>query len=161
MGVIEAPRGTLIHHYKINDEGLITWANLIVASGHNNLAMNRSVLQVAKHYVKGSKINEGMLNRVEAVIRTYDPCLSCSTHAAGRMPLLIEAYDKDGNLTSTLKTRLDVEVNTPAREGNPSRGFPFARIPSEMRAKRHARMSPLSARREYCRNRAFAMQHRY
>ena len=103
VGVIEAPRGTLIHHYKINDEGLITWANLIVASGHNNLAMNRSVLQVAKHYVKGSKISEGMLNRVEAVIRTYDPCLSCSTHAAGRMPLLIEAYDKDGNLTSTLK----------------------------------------------------------
>ena len=103
VGVIEAPRGTLIHHYKINDEGLITWANLIVASGHNNLAMNRSVLQVAKHYVKGSKITEGMLNRVEAVIRTYDPCLSCSTHAAGRMPLLIEAFDKDGNLTDMLK----------------------------------------------------------
>lgn len=103
VGVIEAPRGTLIHHYKINDEGLITWANLIVASGHNNLAMNRSVLQVAKHYVKGSKISEGMLNRVEAVIRTYDPCLSCSTHAAGRMPLVIEAFDPQGNLTDTLK----------------------------------------------------------
>ncbi len=103
VGVIEAPRGTVIHHYKINDEGLITWANLIVASGHNNLAMNRSVLQVAKHYVKGSKLSEGMLNRVEAVIRTYDPCLSCSTHAAGRMPLIIEAFDKDGSLVSTLK----------------------------------------------------------
>lgn len=103
VGVIEAPRGTLIHHYKINDEGLITWANLIVASGHNNLAMNRSVLQVAKHYVKGSKISEGMLNRVEAVIRTYDPCLSCSTHAAGRMPLYIEALDTQGNVVSTLR----------------------------------------------------------
>jgi NAD-reducing hydrogenase large subunit len=103
VGVIEAPRGTLIHHYKINDEGLITWANLIVASGHNNLAMNRSVLQVAKHYVKGAKISEGMLNRVEAVIRTYDPCLSCSTHAAGKMPLVIEVFDKDGNLTDALK----------------------------------------------------------
>ena len=65
--------------------------------------MNRSVLQVAKHYVKGSKISEGMLNRVEAVIRTYDPCLSCSTHAAGRMPLLIEAVDPQGNVVSTLK----------------------------------------------------------
>ena len=103
VGVIEAPRGTLIHHYKINDEGLITWANLIVASGHNNLAMNRSVLQVAKHYVKGSKITEGMLNRVEAVIRTYDPCLSCSTHAAGRMPLLIEAYDAQGVCVSAVR----------------------------------------------------------
>lgn len=103
VGVIEAPRGTLIHHYKINDEGLITWANLIVASGHNNLAMNRSVLQVAKHYVKGAKITEGMLNRVEAVIRTYDPCLSCSTHAAGQMPLIIDVHDASGVVVNTLR----------------------------------------------------------
>jgi NAD-reducing hydrogenase large subunit len=103
VGVIEAPRGTLIHHYKINAEGLITWANLIVASGNNNLAMNRSVLQVAKHYVKGSKLTEGMLNRVEAVIRTYDPCLSCSTHAAGKMPLRIELQDAQGSLVHTLQ----------------------------------------------------------
>ena len=103
VGVIEAPRGTLIHHYKINDEGLITWANLIVASGHNNLAMNRSVLQVAKHYVKGAKITEGMLNRVEAVIRTYDPCLSCSTHAAGRMPLIVNLIGAQGETVDTLR----------------------------------------------------------
>lgn len=103
VGVIEAPRGTLIHHYKINDEGLITWANLIVASGHNNLAMNRSVLQVAKHYVRGTKITEGMLNRVESVIRTYDPCLSCSTHAAGRMPLNIDLVDASGAVVDTLR----------------------------------------------------------
>ena len=102
VGVIEAPRGTLIHHYKINDEGLITWANLIVASGHNNLAMNRSVLQVAKHYVKGTKLTEGMLNRTEAVIRTYDPCLSCSSHAVGQMPLLIELRDGGGAVVDTL-----------------------------------------------------------
>ena len=103
VGVIEAPRGTLIHHYKINDEGLITWANLIVASGHNNLAMNRSVLQVAKHYVKGSKITEGMLNRVEAVIRTYDPCLSCSTHATGRMPLIVDLRDGGGEIVHSIR----------------------------------------------------------
>jgi len=98
VGIIEAPRGTLIHHYKINKEGLITWANLIVASGHNALAMNRSVQQVAKHYVKGPQITEGMLNRCEAVIRTYDPCLSCSTHALGQMPLDVELRDAAGNL---------------------------------------------------------------
>ncbi len=103
VGVIEAPRGTLIHHYKINDEGLITWANMIVASGHNNLAMNRSVLQVAKHYVRGAKVTEGMLNRVEAVIRTYDPCLSCSTHAAGRMPLIIDLHDATGTVVQTIR----------------------------------------------------------
>ena len=86
-GVAEAPRGTLFHHYKIDDQGLIRWANLIIATGQNNLAMNKSVLQVAKHYVKGDKLTHGMLNRVEAVIRAYDPCLSCSTHAIGQMPL--------------------------------------------------------------------------
>ncbi|HEX2908065.1 MAG TPA: Ni/Fe hydrogenase subunit alpha, partial [Phototrophicaceae bacterium] len=87
VGMSEAPRGTLIHHYRINEDGIITYANLIIATGHNNLAMNRGVLQVAKHYVNGAKLQEGMLNRVEAVIRCYDPCLSCSTHAAGQMPL--------------------------------------------------------------------------
>jgi NAD-reducing hydrogenase large subunit len=90
IGVAEAPRGTLIHHYKIDENGLIKWVNMIIATGHNNLAMNRSVLQVAQHYVRGSHLEEGMLNRVEAVIRCYDPCLSCSTHAVGRMPLHIQ-----------------------------------------------------------------------
>ena len=90
VGIAEAPRGTLIHHYKTDEHGLMTWANLIIATGHNNLAMNRSVQQVAKHFVNGRKLNEGMLNRVEAVIRAYDPCLSCSTHALGRMPLQLQ-----------------------------------------------------------------------
>ncbi len=98
VGIMEAPRGTLIHHYKVNEDGLITYANLIIATGHNNLAMNRGVLQVARHFVRGDKIEEGMLNRVEAVIRAFDPCLSCSTHAAGTTPLRIELRSPDGGL---------------------------------------------------------------
>jgi len=103
IGVTEAPRGTLIHHYKINGDGLISWANLIVATGHNNLAMNRGVLQVAKHFVRGDHIQEGVLNRVEAVIRTFDPCLSCSTHALGQMPLDISLMDSQGRVLDRLK----------------------------------------------------------
>ncbi len=103
IGVAEAPRGTLLHHYRIDDQGLITYANLIIATGHNNLAMNRGVLQVAKHFVDGNKLQEGMLNRVEAVIRAFDPCLSCSTHAAGQMPLVIELRAPDGQIVDTLK----------------------------------------------------------
>ena len=98
IGVSEAPRGTLLHHYKVDRDGLITWAYLIIATGHNNSAMNRGVLQVARHFVNGHKLQEGMLNRVEAVIRTFDPCLSCSTHAAGHMPLSIELRGPLGEL---------------------------------------------------------------
>ena len=98
VGAAEAPRGTLFHHYKIDDQGLIQWANLIIATGQNNLAMNKSVLQVARHFVKGEKITHGMLNRVEAVIRAYDPCLSCSTHAVGQMALEVQLLAPDGNL---------------------------------------------------------------
>src|ERR1700751_166317 len=86
-GQIEAPRGALNHHYKVDENGRMGWANLVVATGHNNNAMNRGVLQAAKAYVKDGKFTEGALNRVEAVIRTFDPCLSCSTHAFGQMPL--------------------------------------------------------------------------
>ncbi|MBW7939883.1 MAG: Ni/Fe hydrogenase subunit alpha, partial [Candidatus Omnitrophica bacterium] len=103
VGVSEAPRGTLMHHYKIDEDGLMVWANLIIATGHNNLAMNRGVLQVAKHFVDGRKLQEGMLNRVEAVIRAYDPCLSCSTHALGKMPLLIELVEPDGRIVDELR----------------------------------------------------------
>lgn len=103
IGISEAPRGTLIHHYKVNEEGLMEWANLIIATGHNNLAMNRGVLQVAKHFVDGAKLTEGMLNRVEAVIRAFDPCLSCSTHALGEMPLHIDLYDPQGELLDTVE----------------------------------------------------------
>ncbi|NDJ87251.1 MAG: Ni/Fe hydrogenase subunit alpha [Chloroflexi bacterium] len=96
VGISEAPRGTLIHHYRIDTQGIMTWANLIIATGNNNLAMDRGVAQAAKHFVKGEKIEEGMLNRVEAVIRAFDPCLSCSTHAVGQMPLHIELLSPDG-----------------------------------------------------------------
>lgn len=102
IGVAEAPRGTLIHHYKIDEDGLVTWANLIIATGHNNLAMNRGVLQVARHFVDGARLQEGMLNRVEAVIRAYDPCLSCSTHALGKMPLRIQLAASDGTVLDEL-----------------------------------------------------------
>ena len=98
VGACEAPRGTLFHHYKIDEQGLIRWVNLIIATGHNNLAMNRSVLQVAKHFVHGRRLTPGMLNRVEAVIRCYDPCLSCSTHAWGQMPLRIQLVSPEGEV---------------------------------------------------------------
>jgi NAD-reducing hydrogenase large subunit len=96
IGVAEAPRGALIHHYTIDENGLIRTANLIIATGHNNLAMNRGVLQVAQHFIKDTHITDGMLNRVEAVIRAFDPCLSCSTHALGQMPLHIQLLSSDG-----------------------------------------------------------------
>jgi NAD-reducing hydrogenase large subunit len=103
VGVSEAPRGTLMHHYKVDRDGLITWANLIIATGHNNAAMNRGVLQVARHFVHGNKLSEGMLNRVEAVIRTFDPCLSCSTHADGRLMLEVELRNADEDLVDSLR----------------------------------------------------------
>ncbi|MCX7796720.1 MAG: Ni/Fe hydrogenase subunit alpha [bacterium] len=90
VGVIEAPRGTLIHHYWVDDKGAIVKANLIVATGHNNWAMSKGVEEVAKRYVDGKNLTEGMLNRVEGLIRCYDPCLSCSTHAVGKMPMIID-----------------------------------------------------------------------
>jgi NAD-reducing hydrogenase large subunit len=97
-GQAEAPRGTLHHHYKVDENGLITWANLVIATGQNNNAMNKGVLQAAKHYVKDGKFTEGMLNRLEAVVRTFDPCLSCSTHAFGQMPLAVSLLSADGEV---------------------------------------------------------------
>jgi NAD-reducing hydrogenase large subunit len=102
IGVAEAPRGTLMHHYRIDDDGLVTWVNLIIATGHNNLAMNQSIRQVAQAYVDGNRLQEGMLNRVEAVIRCYDPCLSCASHAFGAMPLLVELRDAGGRVVDRL-----------------------------------------------------------
>jgi len=98
VGCVEAPRGTLFHHYKVDKYGLIEWANMIVATGNNNLAINKSVLQVAQHYMTGTEITEAMINRVEGVIRAYDPCLSCSTHAIGMMPLKFTLIDSDGKI---------------------------------------------------------------
>jgi NAD-reducing hydrogenase large subunit len=98
VGVIEAPRGTLIHHYWVDLNGRIEKANLIVATGHNNLAMNRGVQAIARKYVKAKKLKEGMLNRVESVIRCYDPCLSCATHAVGQMPIVMRLVGPDGEV---------------------------------------------------------------
>jgi NAD-reducing hydrogenase large subunit len=102
VGVIEAPRGTLFHHYWSDEKGQLTRVNLIVATGHNNYAMSKAVDSVAKTYIIGPEIHEGLLNRVEAAIRAYDPCLSCSTHAVGQMPLQVEVLDEEGRLVKTL-----------------------------------------------------------
>jgi NAD-reducing hydrogenase large subunit len=98
IGIAEAPRGTLIHHYTVDTQGMITKVNMIIATEHNNLAYNKAVTQVAKKYVKAETLQEGMLNRVEAVIRAFDPCLSCATHAVGSMPLEIQLLDSNGKL---------------------------------------------------------------
>jgi NAD-reducing hydrogenase large subunit len=96
VGVSEAPRGTLFHDYTVDRDGLLRKVNLIVATGQNNLAMNRTVAQIARYYVRGEKIPEPVLNRIEHGIRCYDPCLSCSTHAAGQMPLQVRLIGPKG-----------------------------------------------------------------
>ena len=98
VGVSEAPRGTLYHEYQVDEDGILQSVNLIIATGQNNLAMNQTVKQIAQSYVNGNKLNEGILNRIEHGIRTYDPCLSCSTHAAGQMPLHIQLFASSGEL---------------------------------------------------------------
>jgi NAD-reducing hydrogenase large subunit len=98
QGQAEAPRGVLHHNYKVDENGKITWANLVIATGQNNKAMNLGVLQAARHYVKDGKFTEGILNRVEAVVRTFDPCLSCSSHAFGQMPLVLELVSPAGEV---------------------------------------------------------------
>ena len=102
VGVIEAPRGTLIHDYHCKTNGQVERVNLIVSTGHNNWAMSEAVDSVAKTYIRGPEVKEGMLNRVEAAIRAHDPCLSCSTHAIGEMPLVAEIVDSEGNLIRTI-----------------------------------------------------------
>jgi NAD-reducing hydrogenase large subunit len=97
VGVSEAPRGTLFHHYRVDQDGLVTGVNLLIATGQNNLALNRTVQQIARHYVRGgAELTEGILNRIEAGVRAYDPCLSCSTHAVGQMPLAVQLVGPDG-----------------------------------------------------------------
>ncbi len=103
VGVIEAPRGTLFHHYWVKENGQIERVNLIVSTGHNNYAMSTAVDSVAKTYISGQKVREGLLNRVEAAVRAYDPCLSCSTHALGQMPMIIDIVGSDGNVVETLR----------------------------------------------------------
>jgi len=107
VGIHEAPRGTLIHHYKVDEFGVIRGVNLIVSTGHNNLAMNRTVAQIAEHYLQGkTTIPEGLLNRLEGGIRAYDPCLSCSVHAAGRLGLRVVLVGPEGQV-------LDEKVSAP------------------------------------------------
>jgi NAD-reducing hydrogenase large subunit len=98
IGSSEAPRGTLFHHYITDETGKLLKVNLLIATGQNNPSMNRSILDVAKQYVDGNNISEGMLNRVESAIRCYDPCLSCSTHAMGQMPMIIEVKNEEGTV---------------------------------------------------------------
>ncbi len=103
VGAVEAPRGTLFHDYEARPGGILTRVNLLIATGQNNLAMNRTVAQIARHFVDGRKLREGMLNRVEAGIRAFDPCLSCSTHAAGKMPLRIELVAAGGEVVDVVE----------------------------------------------------------
>jgi NAD-reducing hydrogenase large subunit len=108
VGVSEAPRGTLFHHYHVDENGLIRRVNLIIATGQNNLAMNRTLSQIAKHYIKDpAQIPEGVLNRLEAGIRAFDPCLSCSTHAIGQMPLRVQIVGPDGTILGEARRARD------------------------------------------------------
>jgi NAD-reducing hydrogenase large subunit len=103
IGLAEAPRGMLIHHYQVDDQGLVTWVNLIIATGFNNLAINRGVLQVARNFITGPEIKEGVLNRIEAVVRAFDPCLSCASHAAGQMEMQVQLIGPDGAVLDEAK----------------------------------------------------------
>jgi NAD-reducing hydrogenase large subunit len=98
IGVIEAPRGTLIHDYSVGDDDLVTACNLIVSTTHNNQAMNEAVRSVAREYLDGNALTEGLLNRIEVAIRAYDPCLSCATHSLGKMPLDVVLLGPGGEL---------------------------------------------------------------
>jgi NAD-reducing hydrogenase large subunit len=98
VAILEAPRGTLFHHYRVDENDQVTMANLIVSTTSNNEPMNRAVRKVAKDHLSGQEITEGLLNHVEVAIRAYDPCLSCATHALGRMPLVVDLVDADGGL---------------------------------------------------------------
>ena len=107
VGVIEAPRGTLIHHYAIGDDDLVSWCNLIVSTTHNNRAMNESVGAVARAYFDGREVSEGLLNHIEVAIRAYDPCLSCATHALGSMPLEVQLVGADGGVRDSVLRHAD------------------------------------------------------
>jgi NAD-reducing hydrogenase large subunit len=98
VGVTEAPRGTLIHHYRVDRHGLLTGVNLIVATGHNSRAMDLTITDIARRHIRGDRLTEGLLNRVEHGIRLYDPCLSCATHLHGRMGMRVELLSPDGKV---------------------------------------------------------------
>ena len=110
IGLIEAPRGTLFHHYEIDEDSLVTRANLIVSTTNNNQAMNESIRQVASNYLDGNQLTEPLLNQVEVAIRAYDPCLSCATHAMGKMPLEISLVDENNELVDRLEKRASGQI---------------------------------------------------
>jgi len=110
VGVIEAPRGTLFHHYQVDENDIVTKANLIVSTTSNNMAMNESVRQVAAEYLSGRELTEPLLNNLEVAIRAYDPCLSCATHAVGKMPLQLELVDAQGQLIDKLIKHDDGQI---------------------------------------------------
>jgi len=103
VGVIEAPRGTLIHHYRVDDDDLVTMCNLIVSTTHNNQPMNEAIRRVARRYLNGRQLSDSLLNHIEVAIRAFDPCLSCATHALGKMPLQLELHDARGQLIERLR----------------------------------------------------------
>jgi len=107
VGVIEAPRGVLVHHYKVNEDDQVTMCNLIVSTTHNNQAMNAAIRSVAMQHLDRRIISEGLLNHIECAIRAYDPCLSCATHALGKMPLQVELLDAEGQRLSLLRRESD------------------------------------------------------
>ncbi|MGB5324849.1 MAG: Ni/Fe hydrogenase subunit alpha, partial [Pseudomonadales bacterium] len=111
IGVIEAPRGTLFHHYKINENDEVTMANLIVSTTSNNQAMNESVRQVANTYVSGRELTPELLNNIEVAIRAYDPCLSCATHAIGKMPLQVELLNSVGETVAHCSRNIEAEFH--------------------------------------------------
>ncbi len=110
IGVIEAPRGTLFHHYQVDENDIVTKANLIVSTTSNNMAMNESVRQVAAEYLSGRELTEPLLNNLEVAIRAYDPCLSCATHAVGKMPLQLELVDAEGQIIDKLLKHSDGQI---------------------------------------------------
>jgi F420-non-reducing hydrogenase large subunit len=104
VGIVEAPRGTLIHHYETDERGLITKVNLIVATAHNGARIAMGIDKAAKGLIHGGKVNDGLLNMIEMAFRAYDPCNACATHSLlGEMPLLVHIRDKSGNLIDELK----------------------------------------------------------
>ncbi len=101
VGVIEAPRGTLFHHYRVNEDDVVTFCNLIVSTTNNNQAMNEAIRSVATRFLNGREVTEGLMNHLEVAIRAYDPCLSCATHAIGKMPLEVSLTDLNGKIIDT------------------------------------------------------------
>ncbi|MDH7503714.1 MAG: nickel-dependent hydrogenase large subunit, partial [Verrucomicrobiota bacterium] len=104
IGVVEAPRGTLFHHYRTDERGLITMANMIVATQNNSARIAMSVERAAKGLIKGGKVTEGLLNKIEMAFRAYDPCLGCATHSLpGHLPISLRIFDHNRELVQELR----------------------------------------------------------